>query len=666
MLEKIFMSRKLIMTYTILLSFLLNSCVGTNAPRGLRSTEDSETVTDGTRTPGSGDGDAAAPYQQDDLGGEDDLAATKVELTQIVDPNTGTFRKKVSIPKDFEGYLYLSGLNVTSLKNKIIQVRFRLGREKTAVTIPAVVGRVPGGLQPLSSLDVIILDVQNKPFRQVRLLYDLFDYNDYQEGDVSPSEPTDDPANPGLYCRGLKVEDDPTFQDNPEDNDPDDDDLYACDEAGDTCLYAYAKIADQVLYRLEENADGNDVLTTRFPMNQMIDVLARGYSEDTNTENLQKCIPDTSDITYLNSVLGTDVQSLTSSFVLGLGENAGQTAFSDEKLFLDGTQYVYRGPYQILSFDDWEVTGGAIFHDVASPTDIPNGVFQTTINPGASFTKENVMGGIRPYLFPRAGKINFSQAGIQYFGSDNAFDTSRTLQTLPAAGDTKWMDGCNIRSKNYDRYSGETISSCNVTATIEVITVTNGIEEVLVSSKDVKLQLLKEGLGVDQGQQFSAMQTCDSNRACGTGECCFNSRCWSRDIVGQCADDFAGQGNRGTGESCSTDFDCASLCCNQTTGVCSDHINNEQEQVLCSKVPGQACVTKEYCRQENVRKCYIITTTDTNGNPSCEKKCFSVQEFGDCINGVCHPPDPEPEPAFDPLDPDRCADAISNPPVVID
>jgi hypothetical protein len=614
-----------------LMSLLLTSCIAPQNPSSIRAgSSDAQTEGGGSGNgSGGGDGKGAGP-DDNDLGNNDTQVSAKVEITQIVDPNTGTFRKKVSIPKDFEGYLYLSGLNISSLKDKIISVRFYFGRERSSVTIPAVVGRVPGGLQPLSSLDVIILDIDNKPFRDLRLLYDLFDYNDYDEtGTVK--DPTQDPTNAGLYCRGLLLEDDPTFEGSISNT--------ACDAAGETCYYAYAKVSDSGLYKFEADPDGNMVEVTDRPLYEQYDKDAKGYASETDATNLRKCLPDNNDVSNFNGVLGSSLISLTFG----------------SALTLDSTAHVYKGPFRLFAEADWQISGGAIFN--GTPAN-PNGLFQT------AYSIAQPESGYKSYLFPRAGKINYSQAGVQYFGSDSPFGV-RTLQVLPGAGDTKWMDGCNLRAKNYDQFTGETISSCNVTATVEVITTVDGKEQVLASSKEVKLQLLKSGLGVTTGQAFSALKTCSDNRSCGSGECCFNSRCWSRDVVGQCSDDFTGVGNLGTGESCGTDFDCASLCCNSTTKVCSDHINTDLEKVLCSKVPGQSCVSREYCRQENVRECYIIKTTDSNGNPSCEKKCFSVPKFGDCINGTCQPPTSASDPAFDPTDPNRCDGALDSAPVTL-
>src|SRR5690606_30852708 len=127
----------------------------------------------------------------------------KVELRHIIDPETGNYRTKVTIPKNFGGYLFLSGLNVTSLSNRLIKVRFKFGRELEPITVPAVVTRGEG-ITPATDIEVLALNMSSKPFENIRLIYDLYDYNDYYDGGSESLEPTQDPLNGGLYCRGLK------------------------------------------------------------------------------------------------------------------------------------------------------------------------------------------------------------------------------------------------------------------------------------------------------------------------------------------------------------------------------------------------------------------------------------------------------------------------------
>jgi hypothetical protein len=123
------------------------------------------------------------------------------------------------------------------------------------------------------------------------------------------------------------------------------------------------------------------------------------------------------------------------------------------------------------------------------------------------------------------------------------------------------------------------------------------------------------------------------------------------------------QGLRATGEVCKYDYDCASLCCDKSTGVCGVQIISEQETYLCSKAPGQTCVTKEFCRKENITSCYVVKTgTSVTGKQECALRCYNTPTFGDCRNGYCIAPSNPPVPAFNPTNPD-CTTAI-DPPLV--
>ncbi len=619
------MKRIIVLTF---LTALLFSCM---SPTTNKKVIESGAGTDSTQSgdEGGGSGNGASPDDSNDVNESLIEALGTVELTQAIDPNTSTFRKKISIPKDFEGALYLSGLNVASLKSRVIYAKFKFGISRTPIIVPAVVGRVPGGISPLTSLDVIILDMDSQPFRNLRLLYDLYDYNDYDEASVTPEDPTQDPTNSGLYCRGLRLEDDPTFEVSASNT--------ACDSAGETCYYSYAKVQDSTIKELV-TIDSIPTPIGSNPTLLHVDPARSGFASTTDADNILKCLPDDANGSHFNTLFDK-------SFTL-----SGTSVAPGNTFTYNSKTYFFDSPYELFSESEWQISGTAVVGE--------GGLFKE------SLIGTNATYGIKSYMFPRATKINYSSSGVHYFGSSNPF-ASRSVQVLPAAGDTLWMDGCNRRIKNYNDTSGETISSCNVSATIEIIAyTTEGKEEVLASSKEVKIQVLQAGLGETIGKEFSAMETCSDNASCGTGSCCFNNRCWSRDSVSQCADDFSPTGNLPTGQTCSTDFDCASLCCNSTTGVCKDHVPEDGSQALCSKVPGQSCVTREYCRKENVRECYIINTRDADGNQSCMKQCFSVPRHGDCVEGTCQTPTEPIEPDFDPENPD-CSNALDSAPVVL-
>ena len=595
--------------------FILISCVApSNESRrpGLAGSNDVQT----DREVSDGNGDSAAPTD-DDLDNENSESFGTVELIQIVDPNTSTFRKKISIPKDFEGKLYLSGLNIPELKKRVSFVRFKFGRDKTIIDVDAVIGRVPGGLAPLSNLDVVILDLDNRPFDRLRLIYDLFDYNDYDEDGSSPLDPTNDPTNPGLYCRGLNLEDDPTFEGSTTNT--------ACDQAGETCYYAYAKVTDAT-FKTQPQAG---LFVGTVPTLYQIDELKNGFAVSDDAKDILRCLPDDANGLHLNTMVDENF-TVSSSRVVPYSQ-----------FTYNSTAYFFESPYETISEDSWQISGAATIG--------VGGLFKDSL-----LTNDPTF-GIKSYLFPRAAKMNFGTAGVNYFGSDDPFD-SRTPQVLTSAGDTKWMDGCNYRVKRYNQDAGEGINSCNVTATIEVISLTSeGREEVLATSRDVKIQVIQEGVGESLGRDFNAMENCSDNASCGTGSCCFNSKCWSRDLVGQCVDDIGSSGNLGTGQSCSSDLECASLCCNQITGVCRDHSTGSDVQAFCSKVPGQSCVTREFCARECKSVCWIQKVIK-NGVNTCEKRCGYTQVFGDCEDGVCKPADDLPDPAFDASNPD-CSNA---------
>ncbi|MFZ8932733.1 MAG: hypothetical protein ACO2ZP_02370, partial [Bacteriovoracaceae bacterium] len=87
------------------------------------------------------------------------------------------------------------------------------------------------------------------------------------------------------------------------------------------------------------------------------------------------------------------------------------------------------------------------------------------------------------------------------------------------------------------------------------------------------------------------------------------------------------------------------------------------EVVLCSKSPGQTCVTKEFCRLENIPTCFIVKTgQDPLGKQECALRCYNTPTFGTCRSGICIPPSVPSVPSFDPTNPD-CS-AAQEPPII--
>lgn len=607
----------------VLVALLLSGCM----PEGARTAR--KTLAGQNVGTGDGNGDQGGPGAgPGDSTLDDSLLDTitdngKVELRHIIDPETGNYRTKVTLPKNYNGYLYLSGLNVTSLSNRLIKVRFKFGRELEPITVPAVVTRGEG-ITPATDIEVLAINMSSRPFENIRLIYDLYDYNDYYEsGSENNSEPVQDPLDGGLYCRGLKLEHDPTFNVTATNT--------ACDQAGETCLYAYAKILDGGLVNNTSNIRTN-------PSEPQIDVLGGGYSNNSQAEKLKRCLPDNADPANLSSVLG--INPALAGVVYGN---------------VIVPNYRYEGPYRVLAQNTWQISGGALFSTVNGVTKA-SGIFQNSFTPGVASQ------GYNSFLFPRASKMSLSSS-VEHFASQFPFEP-RSLEFVPSAGDTRWMDGCNARVSTYNSFTNETIGSCNVSATIEILAQDNSGQDVVLNvSSKVKLQLTRASTKNFDGREvlYSSLNSCTNSSACGGDECCFNSRCWSKEIVSQCLEEVDIIGNLATGEVCSSDYECSSFCCNQSTNTCAVHVNSEDQQVLCGKSPGQACVAKEWCRKENVPTCFKVKTGLTpEGQQLCALRCYNVPTFGDCINRTCVAPIPPPVPSFDPENPD-CSDAVDPP-----
>jgi hypothetical protein len=617
---------------------MVTSCLqdpGSGSRRGVgQNAEGSESDRDSNGGNGSGSGPTDGT-----LGGDSGitLGPGRAELRFIVDPFTGTYKNKVTLPKNFTGELYIAGLNITSLNDRLVSVRFNFGREIEPVEIPATITR-GSGITPQTDIEVLALSMDDRPFQEIRLLYDLFDYNDYRDEDGNETlDPITNPRDGNLYCRGLRLEHDPTFQSSSNNT--------RCDgfdgegnPINERCLYSYAKIVDAGLFNPNQNL-------FKVPTEPQIDLNGTngmGYVGDSAELQLSKCLPDTNDRTTIEGVLNAQ-------FLL-----SGSGVFGND-LDVPGAFTQYRGPFRSIGINSWEIRANALITPVTS-SQAGTGLFQATYD-GTALT------GYRSFLFPRAGRMEL-QAGVEHFSSQAPFGL-KSLNSRLTSGPTDFMDGCNLRVSNYDAHRNEGLSSCNVTATIEIVSRSQltGQTEVLASSKDLKLQLIRPSITNFRGEEvlYSSMKTCSSSSACGSSECCFNNRCWSKELVSQCLEDVPVVGNRGIGQVCGSDFECSSLCCNQSTGTCAVHINTDTEQKLCSKAPGQACVSREYCRREFLSECFVVRTgTNIQGGETCALRCYSVPKFGDCRNGICIPPLPRPIPQFDPSNPD-CSEAIDPP-----
>lgn len=600
----------------IFISLLIVSCL--EAPMTRQAATSSQGVGSGA---GNGNGNNFTGGD-DDLSGDGNTVIAKVEVRHLIEPKVdsssegGDYKRKLTLPKNYNGFLYLAGINVSTLSSRSIKVRFKFGQDKSAIEIPATVSTAPG-LTPQTNVEVLVLDLRARDFQDVQLIYDLYDYNEYDFTGTEPDEPVADNRDDNLFCRGLNLADDPTFTGSVVDS---------CSGTTDVCKYAYAKVLDKGLVINGTNLD------PIIPSEGNIESAGLGYYDDADAIKLNRCLPDNP---LDNSFSYT--YDLTTSFLFN--DTVATT--------IDGVEYFYQGPYLAISANQWELTADAVTGDF--------GIFGSTFAGSVEY-------GYQSKLFPLYSRFELPK-DTQYLGSQDP-DGVKELLTMAANDTSSWMDGCNSRVRSVDEITGEHIGSCNVTAEIEVVsTDDDGVETIVDITDEVKLQLVKEADINTDGSNvlLTSFQQCSSSSQCGSDACCINNRCWSKNIVSQCIEDLPNYGNLETGEVCNTDYECSSLCCNKISGRCAPHDTIASEPVYCSKPSGQSCVAKEWCQKHPVTTCGIVRTgTDPFGNVTCALRCITAEVFGECSaadgigQGICVPPQQPQSPTFDPNDPNRC------------
>lgn len=601
-------------------------------------------------------------------GGAVTAAPPRVEIRNLVEPKittadyptyftgtglsgAGTYVRKLTLPKNYQGLLYLGGININSLSGRFVQVRFTFGVSRETVTVPATVARAPG-ITPNTEIDVLVMDLRNQPFSNQRLIYDMYDYRDYSD---PANEPVETNRDPSLYCRALRLQDDNTFNGQG-----------ACDglkadgsaDPDEKCLYTYAKVVDRALVQ--------GASTAVYPSQPQVDLTLdkRGYYHQAPSTFLNRCLPDKSvsggNPTIIssgvsNATTGTGVQDLSFS-VFGQAGTLQQRNASNAVIYSQAVSYF--GPFKAINANNWEITEDAVFG--------PNGLFDfAPLYPVAPTFGEtlDLMHLNNSKLFPRFGYMNLN-TDVKYLMTDlSSLDTKTPTQQINS-GVTELVDGCNLRVQSVN-FSGENIGSCNATGKIEILTVNeDGTIISVAETSDVVLQLVRATQISGEGNDYlySNFKSCSNSNQCGSGECCYNSRCWNNELVTQCVEQAPSIGNLPIGTSCSSDFECSSLCCNLSTGRCGVHDNTLSPPVLCNKPYGQFCLAKDWCQKSNVTNCYIVKTgTDPQGNVTCAKRCYNSQEFGDCKAGTCQPPPAGLNPTFDPSSPTACDDAIDPP-----
>jgi hypothetical protein len=692
------------------MAFVISGCIPSDVPltrQGFNATpigESASGVGAGATTSGVGSGTTYIP--------------PKVEIRHLIEPNLstdpnytsgtgygggGSYLRKLTLPKNFQGRLYLAGINIGTLSNRLVKVRFKFGVGRDAITIPAVVSSAPG-ITPQTNINVLVMDMRSEPFRNVRLTYDLFDYNEYS----STQTPVQDNRDTGLYCRGLRVEDDPTFVG-----------VGQCDglQPDEECLYAYAKVMDQGLVKAVVNGSSTVLVPSVPTLPQVKSVTGNAYYQDSMTQNFKKTLSDNNLGPFKFSEAAVPLNS-TDAVSWDFLNPTLSTIDWAAKVF-NSSNYYYRGPYRLVNRAEWHFkfadpvgtkklfrlnsrtyTGPSVavpeYDGSYTPGSNANGLSCSShtecsslhCNQGSCAIRKSI-GSIcsshtecsslscnlgsgqcaQPktyfgsYLFPLATQMNLV-ANVPHLSSA-IWSGPRTESTLVVPGKTLWMDGSNARaqSKNSDL---EHVGSCNVSATIEIIAKdSNGNEYIVSLSEDVKLQLVRPILHyTDSGNDvlYSNFKTCSSNASCGGSECCFNNRCWDETLVSQCYDSASTQGNRQVGEGCGTDLDCSSLCCNRSSGLCAPHNTILSPAVLCSKPIGDFCIAKDWCQKTPVVRCLVVKTgTNTLGDVTCRQQCYTTSEFGECKAGTCIAPFQDTIPVFDPNDPNACDDAVPAP-----
>ena len=650
------------------MSFIFTSCVGGGGGqrRGSRSFNATGGGATNPDSGTSGEGNGALP----DDGGIGNLDGqelpARARLSFLVDPENGSFTRKLSIPQNFQGLMYLRVNNADALIGRNVTVRFRFGLGQVAVDLDNVPVRTAPGILPGLDLQFVTLDFNNREFEDIRLLYDLYDYNNYNEGDT----PVTDPLDNMLYCRGLRLEDDNTFAGGGTDT--------LCDEPGERCLYAFANVEDSALGRI---SNVNGAMFRPRPTKPQIN-LGTGVSDylspsetQSRENNALKCLPDNGRIRRSSdgSTSFLDYAStLNTTIPLVNTDDPSSVLVSPDSPVhqVNGRNYYFLGPYVPLSTGLWQIQPQAAIWDHVEQGTEPVGLFMR------SLSCNGVDCGAVSLKFPRSGVRVNSPANTQYLGSASAlgtltpnqpFDSStidRGFNQIVSNGDTLFMDGCNLRVQTITPGTTEGIDSCNVTGSIELV-VKNGSnlpEEIIDQTNALKLQLTRASSFNAAGEQVlkSGFNTCNSSSQCKSNECCYNDRCWNSSLVGECEEDAISSGGFVIGEPCSSDFACTSLCCGPQ-GTCAPHSNNPAAgDALCNKPQGGTCIANSWCEQSPVEDCRIIRTgTDDAGNITCNLVCFNRLEHGECVNNRCQAPISDPRPDFDP---NNCAGA-EDPPI---
>jgi hypothetical protein len=553
---------------------------------------------------------------------EDLILQNRFTATNWVDPITGAYQAKLTLPRNFNGKLTLSGENIDKLTEKHVYVRFRFGMNYEPVEVPATVTTAPGIL-PGSKIQVLIMDLKNRPFSGIDLPYNLFDYNEYDYNDQD-TEFAQNNRDRGLFCRGLNSEDDSTKN------------SIDCSYDDSKCLYSYAKVVDRGWYN-------SNTQTYIYPSYPQMGIFSDDYWEDDDNVLASKCLDDSARQFYKN-----DNQIVSSYYYSSLG-------MTDISMY--GEFLSFHGPYESQDQSNWQIQSDALFGEwglfeknLENGND-PNFGYHSRLFP--IYATRSVASGVDHYSYTRPRNTMFNSYFLRSYASDR---------------ESEWMNGCNARVSSRNRVTGEDISSCNVTATIEVffkdllkekeITLI-GADPKVDGSISTKIQLVAPAsIDPNDGVLLEQFTTCSTNSECGGGECCFNGRCWSEDLVSQCTDHGDDRGYKPEGATCANDFQCSSFCCkedpqNTNVKMCMKHdMASSEPEDTCRKGLEKSCLISAFCGEVQVNRRVLIKTEAWDGPngeiPRCKPRCYRVTvPHGDCVDGTCQ----KPQPFYDPLTP---------------
>ena len=307
------------------------------------------------------------------------------------------------------------------------------------------------------------IDFRDRPFSKLRLLYDLYDYNDYRdETGVEVDEPTNDPYDKGYIVVDFVWS---TTQH-----------LKLVRQIQNVMRLEkvsllYAKVLDSGLYKRSDDEDDTSEFVAITPSHPQLDVDGVGYSSSSIETREKRCLPDSFSYTELSTSLSESITTMSVEMAVTLDDSNGNSE-----------NYFFNGPFRGIGEDTWEIisassgTSSAIFFpppavDSENYDDYPAGIFQYNGNSTSPYDPQT---GFGSFLFPRRGIMDIGSE-VEHLSSSTTWGEVSN-ESLIISGETESMYGCNIRVSNYDKYSNEGISSCNISATIEIIATVDGEE----------------------------------------------------------------------------------------------------------------------------------------------------------------------------------------------